>query len=391
MRTVDPNWKRWWTRRITRRRLIRGTALGAAGLAVAAAVGCDDDGTPGQTPSPGQTPTQAPLEALSISNWPYYIDADTIADFQDEMGVSVSYTQDIGDNDEFFAKIREPLSRGQGIGRDIVVFTDWMAGRMIRLGYVQELNKANIPNWENMRADLKNVAFDTGRKYSLVWQSGLTGIGYNPKLTKRELKSVNDIFDPAFSGHVTMLTEMRDTIGLVMLGLGKDPATATVADAQAAVDKIQPFVDNGHIRAFTDNSYADDLARGDVWAAFAWSGDVVQLQLDNPDLVFLTPDEGMMLWSDNMMIPIGAEHKEEAEAFMNYVYDPAHQAQIEAYIQYIPPVEGTKEAIAEIDESLVDNPLIFPDAAALAQANVFKPLEEEEERQFNELFQDLIG
>ena len=384
MAEMNDSWRRLWGRRITRRRLMAGTALGAAGLATAAVLGCKDgDG--------GNGGDGGGLDSLSISNWPYYIDGDTVADFQDESGISVSYTQDINDNNEFFAKIREPLSRGQSIGRDIIVLTDWMAGRLIRLGYVDELNKENIPNWVNLREDLKNVAFDPGRKYSLVWQSGLTGIGYNPALTGRELKSVNDIFDPAFAGHVTMLTEMRDTLGLVMLGMGIDPANCTVDDAQAAVDKIQPFVDNGHIRAFTGNEYGDDLARGDVWAAIAWSGDVVQLQLDNPDLQLLLPEEGFMLWSDNMMIPKKAAHKEAAEQFMNYVYDPVHQAQIEAYVNYVTAVEGTKEAIVDIDPELAENPLIFPDEAALATAKVFKPLTEDEDRQFNELFQGLIG
>ena len=376
-------WTPRWGRRISRRGLLRGTALGAAGLAAAAVVGCgDDDGGGGGTPA---------LDSLNISNWPYYIDADTVADFSDETGISVSYAQDIGDNNDFFAKIAEPLRRGQSIGRDIVVLTDWMAGKMIRLGYVQELDKANIPNWENLSESLKDVSFDQGRKYSLVWQSGFTGIGYNPELTGRELTSINDIFDPEFAGHVTMLTEMRDTLGLVMLGEGVDPANATLEDAQAAVDKIQGFVDNGHIRAFTDNSYGDDLVRGDVWVAFAWSGDMIQLQADDPNLQLLLPEEGFMLWSDNMMIPTGAAHKEAAEQFMNYVYDPAHQALISAYVQFISPVQGTKEAIVEIDEALAENPLIFPDEETLARAHVFKPLDEEEDRQFNELFQALIG
>ncbi|MBF8286394.1 MAG: spermidine/putrescine transporter substrate-binding protein [Dehalococcoidia bacterium] len=385
MAEISDSWRRLWGRRITRRRLMAGTALGAAGLATAAVLGCKDDGGGDGDGNGGG------LDSLSISNWPYYIDGDTVADFQDESGISVSYTQDINDNNEFFAKIREPLSRGKSIGRDIIVLTDWMAGRLIRLGYVDELNKENIPNWVNLREDLKNVAFDPGRKYSLVWQSGLTGIGYNPKLTGRELKSVNDIFDPAFAGHVTMLTEMRDTLGLVMAGMGIDPANCTVDDARKAVEKIQPFVDNGHIRAFTGNEYGDDLARGDVWAAFAWSGDVVQLKADNPDLQLLLPEEGFMLWSDNMMIPKKAAHKEAAEQFMNYVYDPAHQAQIEAYVNYVAPVVGTKEAIVEIDPALAENPLIFPDEAALAKAHIFKPLTEDEDREFNELFQALIG
>jgi len=382
MAESNDSWERLWGRRFTRRRLMAGTALGAAGLATAAVLGCKDGGGDG---------ADGGLDSLSISNWPYYIDADTVADFQDEFGISVSYTQDISGNNEFFGKIREPLSRGQSIGRDIIVLTDWMAGRLIRLGYVQELDKANIPNWVNLREDLKNVAFDPGRKYSLVWQSGLTGLGYNPKLTGRELKSVNDIFDPAFAGHVTMLDEMRDTLGLVMLGMGVDPANASLDDARKAIEKIQPFVDNGHIRGFPGNDYGDDLARGDVWATVAWSGDVIQLQLDNPDLQLLLPEEGFMLWSDNAMIPIKAAHKKAAEQFMNYVYDPTHQAQIEAYVNYVTPVEGTKEAIMDIDPALAENPLIFPDEATLAKAHIFKTLTEDEDRQFNELFQALIG
>ena len=376
----------WWRRPLTRRRLLRGSALGAAGLAAAAVVGCggdDDGGVDGGG--------QATAGDLIISNWPYYIDADTIPNFQEETGISISYTQDINDNNEFFAKINEPLRRGQSIGRDIIVLTDWMAGKMIRLGYVQELDKANIPNWENISEALKDVAFDPGRKYSLVWQSGFAGLGYNPEFTGRELTSVNDIFDPKFAGHVTMLTEMRDTFGLTMLGMGINPDKATLDDARAAAEKIQQYVDNGHIRAFTGNEYGDDLARGDVWVAIAWSGDMIQLQADVPSLQFLLPEEGFMLWSDNMMIPVGAAHKEAAEQFMNYVYDPVNQAAISAYVQYISPVQGTKEAIVDYDPALADNPLIFPDEDLLAKAYVFKPLDEEEDRQFNELFQALIG
>src|SRR3972149_11989977 len=150
---------RLWGRRFTRRRLMAGTALGAAGLATAAVLGCKDEKGGGNGDGGG-------LDSLSISNWPYYIDADTVADFQDEFGISVSYTQDINDNNEFFAKVREPLSRGQSIGRDIIVLTDWMAGRLLTLGYVGELNKENIPNWGNLREDLKNVALAPGREYS---------------------------------------------------------------------------------------------------------------------------------------------------------------------------------------------------------------------------------
>jgi len=342
---------------------------------------------------------------LNFSNWPFYIDVDdetgvspTLADFEAEFGIRVNYVEEIPDNDEFFAIIAPLLERGEDTGRDLIVLTDWMASRLIRRGWVEELNKANMPNWENMRADLKSVAFDPGRRFSLVWQSGFTALGYNKVLVKEltgkdQLTSVNDIFDPGLKGRVTMLTEMRDTLGLTMLALGLDPQNATLADAQAAVDHLKGFVDSGHIRAFTDNSYADDLAVGNVVAAYAWSGDVIQLQLDNPDLEFLFPQEGFMQWSDNMMIPLRAQHKANAETFMNFYYRPAIQAQVEAYVNYIPPVdhELVKAEIAAIDDSLVGNPLIFPNAADLAKANVFRPLDDAEEEEFNALFQDLIG
>ncbi|MEX0799748.1 MAG: spermidine/putrescine ABC transporter substrate-binding protein [Dehalococcoidia bacterium] len=380
-----PARRRGLGRRFTRRTVLKGTALGATGLAAAAFLGCEDDNGGNGGNGAGA------LDALSISNWPYYIDADTVANFQDETGITTSYTQDISDNDEFFGKIREPLSRGQDIGRDIIVHTDWMAARLIRLGYVEELDKANIPNWVNLRDDLENVAFDPGRKYSLTWQSGFTGIGYNPELTGRELTSIDDIFDEAFSGHVTMLTEMRDTVGLTLLTMGKDPATATVDDCLAAIDKVSEYARSGHIRAFTTNEYGDDLVRGDVWAAFAWSGDVIQLSQEDPNIKLLLPEQGFMVWSDNALIPKNAKHKAEAEAFLDYVYDPANQALISAYVQFISPVDGTKEAIVDIDPALADNQLIFPNEQTLANAKTFRPLDEEEEREVNEAFLTLIG
>ena len=401
---LNRRYPRWWTRRLTRRRLMQGTALGAAGLATAAVVGCGDgeEAPPGVMPTPGVTPVATPVDisgtSLNFSNWPFYIDEEqkTLKQFEDEFGVSVSYVEDINDNNEFFAIIEPLLSAGQDTGRDIIVLTDWMASRLINLGYAEPLDKTNIPNWVNMREQLKNVAFDPGRKYSLVWESGFTAIGYNPKLTGRELTKLDDIFDPAFKGHVTMLTEMTDTIGLTMLSMGIDPEAASVDDARAAVARIQEAVDNGQIRTFTGNDYGDELISGDAWVSYAWSGDVIQLKLDNPDLEWLFPEEGFMLWSDNMLIPKGAQNKATAEAYMNFFYQPAIQAPVAAFVQFIPPVEFdlVKAEIAQYEETpgeLVDNRLIFPTADDLVGAKVFKPLEPEEQQQFDELFQSLEG
>jgi spermidine/putrescine transport system substrate-binding protein len=285
------------------------------------------------------------------------------------------------------------------IERDIAVLTDWMAARFIRLGWAEELNKASLPNAVNLVDSLKSPGFDPDRTYTLPWQSGLTAIGYNPQATGRELTSINDIFDPAFAGKVTMLTEMRDTLGLVMLGMGIDPATPSLEDAEAATDKIRQYVDNGHIRRFTGNDYGEDLSAGNVVAAIAWSGDIVQLQIDNPDLTFLIPEEGLMLWSDNMLIPAGAPNKDAAEIYMNSVYEPRVAAKIESWVNYICPVKGAQQAMRDLgaeieDEDLValaDDPLIFPDEATLSKTHIFKDLDEEEERQFNDLFQAVIG
>ena len=185
-----------------------------------------------------------------------------------------------------------------------------MAGRLITLGYAQTIPEDKFPNKANLVDNLKNVGFDPGRKQSVPWLSGMTGVGYNPKKTGRELTSINDIFDPKFKGQVTMLTEMRDTLGLVMLGLGKDPANCTVDDAKAACAKIKKARESGHIREFTGNDYAADLAAGNIAVAIAWSGDIQGLAADNPELRWIAPKEGAMLYSDNMLIPKTSDRPE---------------------------------------------------------------------------------
>ena len=220
------------------------------------------------------------------------------------------------------------------------MLTDWMAGKMIRLGYVAPLDDSKFPNRGNVAESVRNVDFDPGRKYTVPWVSGMTGIGYNPKKTGREITSINDIFDPKFKGKVTMLTEMRDTFGLVMLGLGKDPTHCTVDDVKAAAAKIKQARLSGQIRSFTGNDYADDLASGNILIAFAWSGDIQGLAADNPDLKWVAPKEGAMMYSDNMMIPKTSDRQDLAMAWINWCYDPAHSAQIVSGAPYISDVNG---------------------------------------------------
>jgi spermidine/putrescine transport system substrate-binding protein len=383
------------------KRVGAGGALLLGGPALLAACGNGEAECEFTTTNTGTNTT------INFANWPFYIDnvedsyfeTSSLDDFFNETGIRVNYLEEVNDNDEWFGKVQGQLTACANIERDLTVLTDWMAARMIRLGWAEKLDKSRLPNAANLADSLKSPGFDPSRDYTLPWQTGMTAIGYNPNLTGRELTSINDIFDPAFSGRVTLLTEMRDTLGLVMLGMGLDPAQASVDDAEAAVDKIREYRDNGHIRRFTGNDYGDDLVNGNVVASFAWSGDVIQLQADNPDLQFLIPEEGLMLWADNMLIPAGAANYDAAHVYMNYVYEPRVAAKIESWVNFICPVEGAQEAMRELadeidDEelaALADDPLIFPDEATLAKTHIFKNLDEEEERQFVDLFQAVIG
>ena len=391
------------SRREMLRRIGNAGAFLIVGPALLAACAEDDAGSGCTFASSGTGDSST----LNFANWPFYIDVvedgyfpiSSLDDFTAATGIDVNYLEEVNDNNEWFGKVQGQMTQCADIERDLTVLTDWMAARFVRLGWAEKLDKTMIPNSTNLTASLQSPGFDPNRDYTLPWQSGLTAIGYDPNTTGRELTSINDIFDPAFAGKVTMLTEMRDTLGLVMLGEGIDPAEATVEDAETATQKIQEFVDNGHIRRFTGNDYGDDLANGNVVAAFAWSGDVVQLQADNPDLRFLVPEEGLMLWSDNMLIPAGARNIEAAHKYMNFVYDPEVAAKIESWVNFICPVDGAKDAMkalaAEIEDedltALADDPLIFPDADTLSKTHIFKDLTDEEDRQFNELFQAVIG
>jgi spermidine/putrescine transport system substrate-binding protein len=258
---------------------------------------------------------------------------------------------------------------------------------------VQELDKANIPNVENLEDSLADVQFDPGRKFSLPWQSGFTGIGYNPDATGgRKVESIDQLLtDPALKGRVTLLTEMRDTVGMVLLALGKDPADFTDADFEAAIAELRSARDAGQFRGFTGNDYTSGLASGEIAACLAWTGDVVQLKADNPALGYALPSTGHMLWSDNFVIPNLAKHKKNAETLINFYYDPEVFKDVAAWVNYIPPVKGTREALTADDPETADNTLIFPDEEVRSRSHVFRGLSEDEETQYNEQFQGLIG
>jgi spermidine/putrescine transport system substrate-binding protein len=316
----------------------------------------------------------------------------TLKEFQKKYGTKIKYVEEVNDNNEFFGKVRQQYDRGDSGGRDIHVVTDWMAGKMIRLGYVQKLDHAALPNVQsNLIERLKSPPFDPKRDYSAPWQSGFAGIIYRKDKVKREPKSVDDLFDPDYKGKVTMLTEMRDTVGVVAASMGFDPETATADEFMQAIEKIGEASDSGQIRGFTGNEYTKDITKGDSWVIIGWSGDAVQLEADNPNIRFVAPETGVHLWTDNMQVPVGAPAAFTAEKFMDFVYQPEVQADIAEYVNYICPVDGVKEILTERDPALGENQLIFPNEQTLSDAFIFRQLKPEEDTELTEAFQGVIG
>jgi len=341
------------------KRLITALAMLIASLALAA---CSDLGA-GGLDGPVQT-AQANGKAtgdITISNWPAYIDKNTVPEFEEKTGVSVEYIEDVNDNNEIFSKLQPTLANADPAGRSMIVVTDWMAKKMYDLGYLQNFDKNAIPEVnKNMLPSLQHPSFDPERQFSAPWQSGMTGLVVNTAEAP-DVKSINDLFDPQYHGRVTVLSEMRDTVPLVMKASGiEDPSKAPAEDWLAAIDKLSGAIESGQIVGVVGNSYINDMARGDVVAAIGWSGDAVQLQADNPDIQFVMPEQGCIIWSDNMVIPVGAPNPEAAYAFMNYVYTPQNQAQIAIYNNYTTPVTGVKPILEKTDPELAKSQLIFP-------------------------------
>jgi spermidine/putrescine transport system substrate-binding protein len=382
---------------MSRRRVLQAGALG--GVAAFAAA-CGVSSTPTTAPSMSEVEDLSDTEKIiNWSTWIDYIDIDdagnrpTLEAFTAATGITVNYNEDYNDNNEFLAKVKPQLDAGQAIDRDIVTPTDWMAGYWIAKGYAQKLDKANIPNSMNMGAAWEGVGFDPNREYSLPWQSGFAGLGWNKSLLKEltgksELRTVDELWAPELKGRVTILAEMRDSIGVVLMSLGLRCDNFTDADFESAIAVLQEQVDSGHIRQVTGNDYKTAMANGEVAAAIAWSGDMLN---DTETYGFAIPESGGTLWTDNMIIPIGATHKKNAEAWMDFYYNPENAARVAAYVNYICPVDGAQEAMEAVDPSMVNNPAIFPDAETLAKVQTFMALSDVQQASFEEQFQALAG
>jgi spermidine/putrescine transport system substrate-binding protein len=387
---------------LSRRRLLQVAGItGVAATAAACGAGGGSSDATSAAPSPTQAADLSDTEKfVNWANWPLYIDVNdetgeypTLAAFTAATGIDVNYTEDVNDNNEFFAKVRAQLESGQSIDRDIVVLTDWMAALWIQNGFAAPLDKALIPNAANLAPAYQGVSFDPNRDYTLPWFSGFGSFGWNKALLQEAigtdtLTSLDQLWDPALNGRVTVLSEMRDTMGIIMAWQGADPSNFTDDQFQAGIAELQKQIDSGQIRQVTGNDYIAALETGDVIAVIGWSGDMFQL---GDDFGVGLPETGGMLWTDNMLIPSVAQHKKNAETLMNYYYDPAVAAEVAAYVQYISPVNGAKEAMAEIDPALVDNQWIFPGPAQLDNSYVFMTLSPEQDVAYQREFQKAIG
>ncbi|HEY9477650.1 MAG TPA: spermidine/putrescine ABC transporter substrate-binding protein [Microbacteriaceae bacterium] len=377
----------------SRRTVLQGMGISAAALMLAA---CS---TPGGAPKPtAATDVSATDKTVRWDNWALYLDVDddgnypSLEAFEAATGIKATYTEAVDDNNTYYGKVRDQLKLGQDIGCDTVCLTDWMVARFIRFGYTQELDHANIPNLKNLVPALEDVDFDPGRKMSVPWQGGFAGIAWNKDELPDGLTSVSDLWDSSLKGRVGVLSEMRDSIGCIMQDQGVDIDGDWGDDEySAAIDELQKQVTDGQVRNIKGNSYKEDLQNGDTLAAIVWSGDITQMNFEAGDhWDFAIPSKGGTLWNDNFLVPIGAKHKENAEKLINFYYDPEIAAQVAAYVNYIPPVLGAKDAMVALDPELADDQLIFPSAETLANAHVFRTLSAAEERKYDAQFQAIL-
>jgi spermidine/putrescine transport system substrate-binding protein len=377
---------------ITRRNILQGAGIGAAALTLAA---CSTGTAAKPTPATDKSDS---VKALNWANWAAYLDEDdkgnypTLVEFEKQTGIKVKYDVAVDDNNTYYGKVKGQLALGQDIGADVVCLTDWMVGRLIRLGYTQQLDKSKIPNAKNLTPTLQNPDFDPGRKNSLPWQGGFAGICWNKEKLPNGLKSVEDLWDKSLKGRVGVLSEMRDTMGLIMMQNGVDVSSKWGdKEFDDAIEVFKKQVADGQIRNIKGNAYLEDLKSEDTLAAICWSGDITVINAEAGDKwEFAIPTAGGTLWNDNFLIPVGSSEKANAEKLIDYYYEPEVAAQVAAWVNYITPVVGAQEAMQKIDPELADNQLIFPNEETLATTKIFRTLTGAEESKYGAAFQAVL-
>ncbi|MDF2582159.1 MAG: twin-arginine translocation pathway signal protein [Mycobacterium sp.] len=390
---IDPRLlSRLAANRTSRRRFIGGSAATAAaailGSSFLAACGSDSSSTGSSSTADDGGPASG---TLRVSNWPLYMADGFVAAFQTASGLTVDYKEDYNDNEQWFAKVKEPLSRKQDIGADLVVPTEFMAARVKGLGWLNEISEAGVPNRKNLRKDLLDSKVDEGRKFTAPYMTGMVGLAYNRAATGRDITTIDDLWDPALKGRVSLFSDVQDGLGMIMLSQGNSPENPTTESITQAVNLVREQKDKGQIRRFTGNDYADDLAAGNIAVAQAYSGDVVQLQADNPDLQFIVPESGGDWFIDTMVIPYTTQNQKAAEAWIDYVYDRANYAKLVAYTQYVPALSDMTDELAKIDPASAENPLINPPAEMQAKLKSWAALTDEQTLEFNTLYAAVTG
>jgi spermidine/putrescine transport system substrate-binding protein len=393
MAEIDP---RVLAQLASRRRFLGGGAAAAAALILGPAVlaSCSSENkTAGSSDAPAApTDDGSPASGkLRVSNWPLYMADGFVAAFQTATGLVVDYKEDFNDNEEWFAKNKEPLSRKQDIGADLVVPTQFMAARLNSLGWLNPISDARWTNKKNLRPDLLNAKADNGRKFSAPYMSGMVGLAYNRAATGRDITKIDDLWDPAFKGKVSLFSDVQDGLGMIMMSQGQSPEDPTIEAVQKAVDLVKEQKSKGQIRRFTGNDYADDLAAGNIIVAQAYSGDVVQLQKDNPDLQFVVPESGGTSFVDTMTIPYTTQNQAAAEEWINFIYDRANYAKLIAATRYVPVLSDMTDELSKIDPELASNVLINPPKETLAKLKAWAPLTDEQTQQFNKAYADVTG
>ncbi|MGV0790910.1 polyamine ABC transporter substrate-binding protein [Mycolicibacterium sp. XJ1819] len=379
--------------RTSRRRFIGGSATAAAAFALGSSVLAACGSEQGSAPSPSAPPDEggAASGELRVSNWPLYMADGFIAAFQTASGITVDYKEDFNDNEQWFAKNKEPLSRKQDIGADLVVPTEFMAARIHNLGWLNEIRDARVPNKKNLRQDLLDSKVDPGRKVTAPYMTGMVGLAYNRAATGRPITKIEDLWDPAFRARVSLLSDTQDGLGMVMLSQGNSPEDPTTEAVQQAVDLIREQKDSGQIRRFTGNDYADDLAAGNIAVAQAYSGDVVQLKADNPDLDFIVPEAGGTWFIDTMVIPYTTQNQAAAEAWIDYIYDRANYAKLIAYTQFVPVLSEMTDELKKVDPNAASNPLINPPDSMLNNLKSWAALTDEQTQEYNTAYAAVTG
>ena len=387
-RSLSPEARSILGTQISRRAVLAGAGgLGAAGLLAACGGGASSTGGDAKT--------------VRWGNWPLYLDYDdktktypTLEKFMTQTGLTAKYFEDYNDNDEFFGKVQAQLKLGEDIGYDVVTPTDWMAARWLRLGYTQKFDTANVPNKVNILDSLASPSFDPNRESSLTWQGIMAGFGWNVQKNPKGIHTLDELFAPQNKGKIVVLTEMRDTIGVILLAQGVDVTKVTENEFMNAVDFMAKKIADGWIRGVKGNEYAQDLTSGDATAVIGWSGDMFILSSENEGKFdFAIPESGGTISGDNLMIPstASADGKKNAETLINYYYDPTIAAEVAAYVNYVCPVKGTQAAMEKIAPELVNSEYIFPTEKTASRLHIFRSLTPDEETKWSEAFQKAQG